>query len=150
MVNKKTVLILIILSIFTIGLLCGSCTASKTFHKGKYKVTISDSKWKKIKKGQLFSKKVGTKKKTVWVTKKMKTYESWVDSNGYMYKSKSWNPYQKFGYNAKYVKSVWKYYSDGDICWEYYKVKTTVKEPVFFHINSKGYCWLNDHAGRGL
>ena len=81
-------------------------------------------KWKSTK---WMQKKVGTKK--AWVTKKIKTYESWVDSNGYMYKSKTWNPYQKYGRNIKYLKSEWKYYSDGDICYGYYKVK--VNKPVY-------------------
>lgn len=81
-------------------------------------------KWKSTK---WMEKKVGTKK--VWVTKKIKTYESWVDSDGNLYKSKYWSPYKKYGYNIKYVKSVWRYYSDGDICYDYYKVK--VNKPIY-------------------
>ena len=64
----------------------------------------------------------------------MKTYESWIDSDGNLYKSKSWNPYKKFGYKAKYVKSVWKYYDDGDICWDYFKVPKTVKKKVYMTV----------------
>ena len=70
----------------------------------------------------------------LWKTKKMKTYESWIDSDGNLYKSKSWNPYKKFGYKAKYVKSVWKYYDDGDICWDYFKVPKTVKKKVYMTV----------------
>lgn len=102
---------------------------SKTISKNEWKVknvkkVKKTYKWKDYK---YMQKKVGSKK--VWVTKKIKTYESWVDSNGYLYKSKSWNPYQKYGYNIKYIKSEWKYYSDGDICWGYYRVK--VNKPIY-------------------
>ena len=132
--NNKRAIILLILSIFVIGMVMGAASASHTFKKGKYKCTVSDKEYKKIKKGYEVTKKVGTKKVTKWTTKKMKTYESWVDKNGVLYKSKSWNPYAKWGYNIKYVKSVWKYYSDGDICWGYYKVPTKVTKNVYMHM----------------
>jgi MoaA/NifB/PqqE/SkfB family radical SAM enzyme len=109
----------------------GAASASHTFKKGKYKCKVSNKEYKKIKKGIEVTKKVGTKKATKWKTKKMKTYETWTDSDGYVYKSKYWNPYKKFGYKAKYVKSVWKYYSDGDICWDYFKVPCKVKKNVY-------------------
>lgn len=110
----------------------GAASASHTFKKGKYKAKVSDKTYNQIKKGNKFYvKKVGYKKVTKWTTKKMKTFETWVDSDGNLYKTQSWNPYKKFGYNAKYVKSVTKYYSDGDITWEYYKVPKTVKKPLY-------------------
>ena len=41
----------------------GCASASHTFHKGKYKVTVSDKTYNKIKKGKkILIKKVGTKK----------------------------------------------------------------------------------------
>jgi len=134
--NKKKIIVIAILCIFCIGMVMGAASASHTFKKGKYKITISDKQYKKLKKydGYAISKKVGSVKKTKWVTKKVKTYESWVDSDGYMYKSKSWNPYKKVGYKAKYVKSVWKYYSDGDICWEYYKVPKKINKPIYIGV----------------
>ena len=132
--DNKKILVLIILSIFCVGMVMGAASASHTFKKGKYKCTVSDKQYKKIKKGYEVTKKVGTKKVTIWTTKKMKTYESWIDSNGRLYKSKSWNPYKKFGYKAKYVKSVTKYYDDGDITWEWYKVPKTVKKTVYMHM----------------
>ena len=140
--NKRKILVILILLIFTVGMVMGSASASHTFKKGKYKVKVSDKTYNKIKKGKkVLVKKVGTKKVTKWKTKKMKTYESWINSDGVLYKSKSWNPYKKFGYNAKYVKSVWRYYDDGDICWEYYKVPYKVKKPVYMHV----YCgWTGD------
>ena len=123
----------------------------KTYYTKKLKTNEAKMKWKKIvkeKEDQGYWKVLGKKKvskkhvyyytwkdqvkvgtKTKWVTKKMKTYESWVDDYGNLYKSKSWNPYKKWGYDIKYVSSKWKYYSDGDICWEYYKVKTKV--PIY-------------------
>jgi hypothetical protein len=133
MENRKIILLLI-LSIFIIGMVLAPASASHTFKKGKYKVTVSDNTYKKIKQGKKgLTKKVGYKKVTEWTTKKVKTYESWVDNDGNLIKSKSWNPYNKVGYKAKYVKSVWKYYNDGDICWEYYKVPKTVKKPLYLH-----------------
>ena len=131
--NKKRMIILIILCIFTVGMIMGAASASHTFHKGKYKLTVSNNQYKKLKKTDQYmvSKKVGTVKKTKWVTKKMKIYETWLDSNGNLIKSKSWNPYNKFGYKAKYVKSITKYYVDGEITWGYYKVPKKVKKPVY-------------------
>ena len=135
--NKKNIIILLILSIFLIAMLCGATTASHTFKKGKYKVKVSDKTYNQIKKGKKYiDKKVGYKKITKWNVKKIKTYESWKDDDGYVYKSKSWNPYIKLGGNIKYVKSVWRYYSDGDICWDYYKVPKVVKKPVYMHIGA--------------
>lgn len=90
----------------------------------KIKKVKKTYRWKSTK---WMERKVGTKK--VWVTKKIKTYESWIDDDGYLYKSKSWNPYRKYGYDIKYLKSVWEYYEDGDICYSYYKVK--VKKPIY-------------------
>ena len=134
--NKKKLLVIAILCIFCVGMAIGSASASHTFHKGKYKITVSDNQYKKLKKidGYGVSKKVGTVKKTKWVTKKVKTYETWINSKGVLYKTKSWNPYAKLGYKAKYVKSVTKYYSDGDITWSYFKVPKTVKEPVYIGV----------------
>ena len=137
---KKMIIILVLL-IFTVGMIMGAASAGHTFKKGKYKCTVSNKEYNKIKKGWEVTKKVGTKKVTKWKTKKMKTYESWCDSDGLIYKSKYWNPYKKFGYNAKYVKSVWKYYSDGDVCWDYFKVPYKVKKNVYMHMcysNFKG------------
>ena len=130
----KKLIIILILIIFTTGMLMGAATASYTFKKGKYKVTISDKKYKYLKSHfKDYHKKVGSKKVKTWKTKKVKTYETWVDDYGNMYKSKSWNPYKKLGYKAKYVKSVTKYYDDGQITWGYYKVPKTVKKSVYLH-----------------
>lgn len=132
--NYKKIILLLILTIFITGMIIGATSASHTFKKGKYKVTISDKKYNKLKKNfKDYHKKVGTKKTKKWVTKKVKTFETWTDSNGNIYKTKSWNPYNKLGYNAKYVKSTTRYYSDGSITWEYYKVKQTVKKSVYLH-----------------
>lgn len=135
MKNKKYVLLLIVLSIFIIGMLCGTATASHTFTKGKYKVTVSDSTYNKLKKGKTtVVKKVGTKKKTKWVTKKTKSYQTWKNKKGKVYKIKEWAPPSKWGDNIKYVKTVFKHSKKGDIRYDYYKVKTTVKKPVYMQI----------------
>lgn len=129
MQHKKFMIILILL-IFTTGMIMGTASASHTYKKGKYKCTISNKEYYQMKQGKVITKKVGYKYK--WKTKKMKTYESWYDSNGNLYKSKSWSPYKKWGYNIKYIKSVWRYYDDGSICWEYYKVGKKVK--AYMHL----------------
>lgn len=132
--KKKLIILILIITIFTIAMTLSPATASHTFKKGKYKVTVSDKTYKKIKNGQkTLKKKVDSKKKTRWVTKKVKSYETWIDSNGLIYKSKVWNTYQKYGYKGKFIKSVWKSYSDGDICWDYYKVKKTVKTNTYLY-----------------
>ena len=79
--NSKRLLVLLILAIFCVGMVMGCASASHTFHKGKYKVTVSDKTYNKIKKGKkILIKKVGTKKVKKWKTKKMKTFETWLDS----------------------------------------------------------------------
>lgn len=119
-------------------MLMGGATASHTFKKGKYSVKLSDKEYNSIKKSKYnnyVQKWTGKYKKVkTWKTVKVKTYESWINSKGILYKSKSWNPYKKVGYNAKYVKSVWRYYSDGDICWDYFKVPKTVNKKVYMTV----------------
>lgn len=67
-----------------------------------------------------------------WVKKSFKSYESWVDSYGNLYKTRYWDTYKKAhknGRQAKYLGSNWKHYSDGDIGWAIYKVR--VKVPAY-------------------
>ncbi len=141
----KRMVLLLVLLVFISGMLLAPASASHTFKKGKYKVTISNKEYNIIKKDKHITHTIKWtgkyKKVTTWKTKKMKTYESWIDSNGNLYKSKYWDPYKKFGYKAKYVKSVWKYYDDGDICWDYFKVPKTVKKKVYMTVSYYGGKW---------
>jgi len=141
--NKKKILILIILSIFITGMIIGAASASHTFKKGKYKVKVSDKTYKQIKKGKkIFVKKVGTKTKKSTYTKKIKTYNMW----GTPKKIK----------NGKYIKSEFEYNpkNNDEYRMDYYKVTKTEKIPVFMHVckNYKGkiVVWVNNHMGRGL
>ena len=132
--NHIKIVMILILFIFSVGMIMGTASASHTFQKGKYKVTISDKKYNKLKNNfKSYHKKVGSKKIKKWVNKKIKTYETWMDKYGNIYKTKSWNPYNKVGYNAKYVKSKTKYYDDGSITWDYFKIKKTVKKSIYLH-----------------
>jgi len=140
--NKKKILILIILTIFIVGMVIGAASASHTFKKGKYKAKVSDKTYKQIKNGKkIFVKKVGTKTKKSTYTKKIKTYDLWKEPK----KIK----------NGKYIKSEFKYDSDSnEYRVDYYKMTKTEKIPVYMHVckNYKGkiVIWLNNHMGRGL
>lgn len=59
----KKFMIILILLIFTTGMIMGTASASHTFKAGKYKCTISDKQYKKMK----------TKSKTKYVDKTFKT-----------------------------------------------------------------------------
>lgn len=48
MMNKKKILVILILCIFCVGITIGSASASHTFHKGKYKITVSENQYKKL------------------------------------------------------------------------------------------------------
>lgn len=135
--NKKKILILVILSIFVVGMVMGAASASHTFKKGKYKVKVSDKTYKQIKNGKkIFVKKVGTKTKKSTYTKKIKTYD--LKKNPKKIK------------NGKFIKSKTnkKYRID------YYKMTKTEKIPVFMHVckdyKGKIVVWINNHAGRGI
>lgn len=52
--NKKKIIVLLVLAVFATGMLMGSASASKTFTYGKYKGTFSNSKINSVKEGQYY------------------------------------------------------------------------------------------------
>ena len=52
--NKKKILVICILLIFTVGMVMGAASASHTFKKGKYKVKVSNKVYKQIKREGFF------------------------------------------------------------------------------------------------
>jgi hypothetical protein len=135
----KKFMIILVLLIFTTGMLMGAASASHTFKKGKYKVTVSDKTYKKIKKGKKYiDKKVGSKKVKKWKYKKvLQSKDVW---------SSDWSDYTCKDYNIdKYWKNGWTYYgsktiksSDGRVYKNYakFKKKVTVKKPVYMHVGA--------------
>ena len=146
--NKKKILILIILSIFITGMIIGAASASHTFKVGKYKATVSDKKYNKMKtdakKGKYVctylktgkyktykEPKYKTVKKKVWKHKtvcysKLVFSDDWSDSNSYDYDiSKYWKSWKWCGSKTKTSKDghTIKYY-------EKFKKKVTKKVKV--------------------
>ena len=116
--DKKKILIILVLSIFVVGMVMGAASASHTFKKGKYKVTVSDKTYKQIKKGdKVVVKKVGTKKVKVqkYKTKKVTKYK-WKYKNVVTFKTvynSDFSDCTYHDYNYKhnqYVKNGWTYY----------------------------------------
>ena len=156
--NKK-LLILIILSIFILGMVIGVASASHTYKVGKYKITVTDKQYQKLKKAQngssyWITKKTGKyhkykapKYKTVKVKKKKWKYKKvLVDQTVY---SKDWSDatYHDYDYrHYKYVKHGWKYYgykitksSNGHKINTYDKFKKKVLVTVKKKVRVNGY-----------
>ena len=113
MMNKKKILLTIILSIFIVGMVMGVASASYTFKDKGYKYKISDSKYNKMKK---YAKKEAEKRskllghptsaydsKHVKVSKTSKVY---IAKNGKINKKYPKQTMQKPKKGWKYVKTV--------------------------------------------
>lgn len=81
--NKKKIIVLLVLAVFATGMLMGSASASKTFTYGKYKGTFSNSEISSIKEAQyndkfdVYAVKTGKYKKVKKaVYKKKKKYKT--------------------------------------------------------------------------
>jgi len=120
MKNKK-LLIFFVLAIFCAGMVMGTASASHTIKAGKYKITISDKEYKKIKKtnkknGWYYVEKNTGKYKKVKVptykTKKV-TKKKWVYKNVVLLKTISYDSgniveYDNTNLHEKYIKKGWK------------------------------------------
>ncbi|WP_406533969.1 hypothetical protein [Methanobrevibacter sp.] len=123
--NKKKILILIILSIFIVGMVMGTASASHTFKAGKYKGTISDKQYKSLqtakKKGKakyitVKTKQYKTKKVAKYKTVKTKKWlykdieDGYYTDDGAFHsvKSAAYKKYQKEGWTefSSYSKTV--------------------------------------------
>lgn len=120
--NKKKILILVILTIFIVGMVMGAASASHTFKKGKYKAKVSDKTYKQIKNGKkIFVKKVGTKN----------------IKNGKYIKSEFKYDSESNEYRVDYYKIT-------------KTEKIPVYMHVCKNYKGKIVIWLNNHMGRGL
>jgi hypothetical protein len=123
-------------------MIMGAASASHTFKKGKYKVTVSDKTYNDLKKGKTtVVKKVGTKiiKKPKYKTKKV-TKTKWTYKRVLMSKdvwSSDWSDYTSYDYHYRYdyfTNHGWKWYgtksvdsNNGHVYKCYYKFKKKVK-----------------------
>lgn len=143
-------MIILILLIFTTGMIMGPAAASHTFKVGKYKATVSDNQYKKLK----TAKKTGGFEQVTVKTNKYKTVKKpkykTVSKKKWVYKnvveteewwSSDWSDYTVHEYNAygKYTKKGWTWY--GSLSKKYngghhtkffykFKKKCTVKSKV--------------------
>ena len=166
----KRVMIILILLIFTTGMLMGTASAEHTFTVGKYKAKVSDKQYNKLKKykkkGKEYSFKAKTtnkytvkksyKYKTVykkkWVYKKVlvgKTVYSYdfMDSDYYDYNYR----------HSDYVAKGWKYCgykivksNGGKVIKTYdkFKKKKSVKTKVKVATSKKKKSYVMDKIGR--
>ena len=145
--NNKKLLVLIILAIFCVGMVIGTVSASHTFKSGKYKITLTDKQYKKLKKatnGDYYgvTKKTGkyktykvpkykTKKVTKykWKYKKVLTSEYWSWNGGSEWKDyNTWEKYTKKGWTWYGTEDKENNYNDGSYySAHYYKLKKKVK-----------------------
>jgi hypothetical protein len=145
----KKFMIILVLLIFTTGMLMGAASAGHTIKCGKYKATISDKQYKKLKKanknGDWLELKVKTNKKYTVKKPKYKTkkVKKWVYKKVLQTKttySADWSDYTIKDYNIdKYWDNGWTYYgqkdseSNGGHVYKSYakfKKKVTVKKKV--------------------
>lgn len=144
--NKKKIVVLVVLTIFCVGMIMGSASASHTFKIGKYKGKISDKKYKQLK----TANKKGKYKRIVVKTGKYKTHKiakykkkkvtkyKWKYKKVLSFKSvtsSDWTDTTYYDYDLdKYFDAGWDIYGwtdtesdDGRIFKSYAKLKKKVK-----------------------
>ena len=146
--DTKKIIFLTVLFIFIIGMTLAPASASHTFKVGKYKATVSDKQYKKLKKakknGDYYDIKVKTKNtykvkkyKYKTVTKKKWKYKKVLEWKDVW--SSDWSDYTTYNYDVSYYwDHGWTWYGstttdeDGGHIQKYYskfkkKVNTKVK-----------------------
>lgn len=158
--NTKKIIFLSILLIFIVGMTFAPASASHTFKVGKYKATVSDKQYNKLKKAKknngYYSVEVKTKNtykikkyKYKTVTKKKWKYKTVLD-NEFVYYSTSdggGSDYYDYHTMSKYTKKGWTWYGsyyktydydDGSSATKYfYKFKKKV--PVKVKVKTNKY-----------
>ena len=142
-------MIILVLLIFTVGMVMGAASASHTFKIGKYKAKVSDKKYKKMKSNAKKEKTVSvtlktgkyktykepkykTVKKKVWKYKKVLRSEYWSwDSGSEWQDYNTWKKYTKKGWTWYGTSDKSKSYDDGSYySAHYYKLKKKVTKKV--------------------
>lgn len=144
--NKRKLIVLIVLTVFCIGMTMSSVSASHTFKVGKYKGTVSDKQYKKLKTSKKKHKdyevtvktgKYYTYKKPIYKKKKVTKYK-WeyktVLQTKTVYNS-DFSESTDYDYDVdKYFDKGWTYYgyksveeNDGHVYKFYAKFKKKVK-----------------------
>jgi len=165
--THKKMIIITILTIFIIGMCLSPVTASHTFKVGKYKATVSDKQYKKLKKvskneDDYYSVSVKTKNtykvkkyKYKTVTKKKWKYKTVLDNKFVYYSASDGGGCDYYDYHtmSKYTKKGWTWYGsyykdynydDGSSVTKYfYKFKKKV--PVKVKVKTKKYSTVKKH-----
>ena len=150
--NIKKIMIITLISLFALGILCGTASATHTFHKGKYKMTVTDKQYQKLKTVDYYEvfKKVGYKKKVTYGTKTVKL--GYIKGH-YNKKGKLlYNTVKKYrnGKSTSFKIGQRKYNRNGyTVKITYYgtkKVKKVTKEPIYMQATRSPYdhkIWVN-------
>lgn len=145
----EKLILTVILCVFVGGMVMGPATASHTIKCGKYKATISDKKWKSLKKSKgiigytVKTKNTYTVKKPKYKTKKVKEWKriKVLDSKWVTHKNGD-SSYHDYRTMKKYVKKGWTwtgssdknidYYDGSSVSYHYlkFKKKVTVNKKV--------------------
>lgn len=145
--NKQKLLVIIVLSIFCVGMLMSSVTASHTFKAGKYKAKISDKKYNKLKKDAKKGKYVSVNLKTnqyktykepkyktkkvikyKWKYKHVVSAEDWWSSDWSDYTNENYNTFDKYTNKGwTWYGNYYKTYDNGHHTKYYEKFKKKVK-----------------------
>ena len=145
--DTKKIIFLTVLFIFIIGMTLAPASASHTFKVGKYKATVSDKQYKKLKKakknGDYYDIEVKTK--NTYKVKKYKyktvTKKKWKYKKVLIYKdiwNSDWSDSVTYTYDdSKYINNGWTWYGssyseedDGHIHKSYAKYKKKVNTKV--------------------
>ena len=146
--NFKKIVILTLISLFAIGVLAGSVSASHTFKKGSYKMTVTDKQYKKLKTVDYYEvfKKVGYKTKTVYKYKWVKVSRVKIYKDNKCSVKKYADPYKKYktvddGLKIRKKGSTYIYYS-----YKLHKVPVKHKEAIYMQATRSPWdhkIWVN-------
>ena len=146
--NLKKLVIITLISLFALGVLCGTASASHTFHKGKYKLTVTDKQYKKLKTIDRYEvfKKVGYKTKTIYKYKCVKVARIKIYKDKKFSIKKYADPYKKYKTVDKPVKirkqgTTWVYYT-----YKIHKVPVKHKEAIYMQATRSPWdhkIWVN-------
>ena len=158
--NTKKIIFLSILFIFIVGMTLAPASASHTFKVGKYKATVSDKQYNKLKKAKKNNKyySVEVKTKNTYKVKKYKyktvTKKKWKYKKVLEYKdvwNSDWSDFTTYTYDVnKYWDNGWTWYGstttdeDNGHVHKYFS-KFKKKVPVKVKVKTKKYTTIKKH-----